>query len=172
MRSWWTGKCAPPFSACKQLRTPNSRASEPGDCQNPSRSAFCQSLSVCLSGLASMCVLVAARLWKMSISKASKAVDCLHFPVVGLSVGACLSVCLVCAVCAYHKVKAPSSKTGFRQSPGAAGVLLGALTFYMCTKHTLYRQTLPGSGALLLGVSELMVCVCYVHRHNTEAGRH
>jgi len=99
MRSWWTGKCAPPFSACKQLRTPNSRASEPGDCQNPSRSAFCQSLSVCLSGLASMCVPVAARLWKMSISKASKAVDCLHFPVVGLSVGACLFVCLSCVCC-------------------------------------------------------------------------
>ena len=54
-RSWWTGKYGHPFSACKQPRTANSRASEPGGCLNHSRSASCCSLSVCMSVCASMC---------------------------------------------------------------------------------------------------------------------
>ena len=172
-RSWWTGKYAQPFSACKQLRMQSSRASEPGGCRNPSRfgnipqfvvprrSCFwissvgrtflhsdrcfgiapCHCLSVCLpvSGLAAMCVLVSAVLWKMLHGQGLQSCWLFAFPH-GWSICWCLPVCL-CCVCSLHYLKGSGSKAGEQESGNFKVLLFRRLVLWLldlCTPMQTY----------------------------------
>ena len=121
-RSWWTGKYGHPFSACKQPKTPSSRASEPGGCRNPSRSA---SVTLCVFACLALCPcedLFQPGCGRCQTVKASEAFDCLHFLKVGLSIGAysllavCVSVCLCCMCCLYVP-KVEGSKNRMQEVP-------------------------------------------------------
>lgn len=120
--------------------------------------ALCHSLSVCMSGLASMCACISQAVEDFK-QQGLTSCELFAFSLVGPSFSASPFVCVVCAVCTCIKFRSAKQDSGNPQV-----LLFSAWWFDLLVlaqiAHNANRYCLkhPDSGALLLGVSELKVC--------------